>query len=128
MFNRIAFRLFSKFFGVNVPDLNKREFYILFNISYICNFIWYISFTYIRWFTLFCFFVDFNIIFYLRYLIFFIFDFLLKNLKCRKTRNTIWFFFFIFIFNLDKIIKNMIIIYYQLIYFNINNMFYFHFI
>ena len=33
MFNRIAFGgSFSKFFSVNIPDLNKREFYILFTL------------------------------------------------------------------------------------------------
>ena len=33
MFNRIAFAgSYSKFFNVNVPDLNKREFYILFTL------------------------------------------------------------------------------------------------
>jgi NADH-ubiquinone oxidoreductase chain 4 len=31
MFNRIAFAgAFSKFFIINIPDLNKREFFILF--------------------------------------------------------------------------------------------------
>ena len=34
MFNRIAFGgSFSKFFRVNIPDLNKREFYILFTLT-----------------------------------------------------------------------------------------------
>ena len=33
MFNRIAFAgSFSKFFLVNIPDLNKREFFILFTL------------------------------------------------------------------------------------------------
>jgi len=33
MYNRIAFAgSFSKFFRVNIPDLNKREFFVLFTL------------------------------------------------------------------------------------------------
>ena len=54
MFNRIAFAgSYSKFFKVNIPDLNKREFTILLTLVYFhCSFR-NISCACVRWFTLF---------------------------------------------------------------------------